>query len=122
MLVAACQRLCWLRRDVWEGLSPRGQHLCRHIVADPGEELVVGWDGAPSYITESDLSLEQLQKFRANPASLSCVAGSCAGLPMAELGVACAGEGRWRRLAHRYVAAGLCSQIVKRNCEAGRAN
>ena len=70
MLVAACKRLCWLRRDVWEGLSPRGQHLCRHIVADPGEELVVGWDGAPSYITESDLSLEQLQKFRANPASL----------------------------------------------------
>ena len=31
---------------------------------------MVGWDGAPSYITESDLSLEQLQKFRANPVGL----------------------------------------------------
>ena len=84
---------------------------------------MVGWDGAPSYITESDLSLEQLQKFRANPVGLlRCgvlLALGCRWLSRA-WHVACAGEGWRRRLAHRHVAAGLCAQAVRRHCEAMR--
>ena len=29
--------------EVYQCLSERGQHLCRHIVADPGERLELGW-------------------------------------------------------------------------------
>ena len=33
--------------DVWAKMSPHGQHVCREIVAEPGEEVVVDW--APDY-------------------------------------------------------------------------
>jgi hypothetical protein len=54
-------------REVYARLGPRGQQLCRHIVVDQGEELDLGWLPMGSRVTNSGLSLEQIQYFRANP-------------------------------------------------------
>jgi hypothetical protein len=54
-------------REIYEKLGVRGQQLCRHIVADQGEQLELGWSPHGSRATNNGLSLKQIQYFRANP-------------------------------------------------------
>ena len=52
-------------REVYAQLSERGQDLTRHIVADEGEVLTLGWKKGGSRVTNHMLSLERIQELRA---------------------------------------------------------
>ena len=67
--------------DVWAKMSPHGQHVCRDIVAEPGEVVVVNWSpdygkaGAHGHVTclglRSGVSRRRVQgTYRARMASM----------------------------------------------------
>ena len=65
----AAYRKC-MPRDIYEGLSPRAQQLCRYIVHEPGEPMPEhGWrELGPLGSATHLLSPERMQQLRNEPA------------------------------------------------------